>query len=411
MRRRDLVRQSLEFASPPAVPRQAWVLPWAEERYPEEVTRLRTEFPDDIVTSPGLYLRPLPVVGQRYQKGLYVDEWGCRFDNVHGGVIGIVREPLIREWSDLERFETPACTLAIDRGAVNAFCRSTDQFVLAGTLVRPFERLCFLRTMEGALVDLFTRPPGFMDLFERLHHHYLAEVEAWAATDVDAIVLMDDWGAQDRMLVSPAIWRELYKPIYRRSCDVARRAGKFVFMHSDGWIVDILPDLIEVGVHAINSQVACMGAEALESVPRTDYLLGGDRPAGGPVVWIARGRQARGRRREAVPLRQRRCHRPVRVRTRRPSGKRARGVQLLAGVRWREVRHARRQHTHCGGRSRGRGRCRAPEPRCTIGSVGRIGNGAEAPGEGQTGRGSTNGRGAGHRRHARRLPGLRPRIG
>ncbi len=263
MRRRDLVRQSLEFASPPAVPRQAWVLPWAEERYPEEVTRLRTEFPDDIVTSPGLYLRPLPVVGQRYQKGLYVDEWGCRFDNVHGGVIGIVREPLIREWSDLERFETPACTLAIDRGAVNAFCRSTDQFVLAGTLVRPFERLCFLRTMEGALVDLFTRPPGFMDLFERLHHHYLAEVEAWAATDVDAIVLMDDWGAQDRMLVSPAIWRELYKPIYRQYCDVARRAGKFVFMHSDGWIVDILPDLIEVGVHAINSQVACMGAEAL----------------------------------------------------------------------------------------------------------------------------------------------------
>ena len=263
MRRRDLVRRSLEFASPPTVPRQAWVLPWAEEHYPDEVARLRAEFPDDIVASPGLYLQPLPVVGQRYQKGLYVDEWGCRFVNIHGGVIGIVREPLIREWSDLERFQTPACTLAVDRGAVNAFCASTDQFVLAGTLVRPFERLCFLRTMERALVDLFTRPPEFMELFERLHAHYLAEVEAWAATDVDAIVIMDDWGAQDRMLVSPAIWRELYKPIYRQYCDVARRAGKFVFMHSDGWILDILPDLIDVGVDAMNSQVACMGSEAL----------------------------------------------------------------------------------------------------------------------------------------------------
>ena len=263
MRRRDLVRRSLEFASPPTVPRQAWVLPWAEEHYPDEVARLRAEFPDDIVASPGLYLQPLPVVGQRYEKGLYVDEWGCRFVNIHGGVIGIVREPLIREWSDLERFQTPACTLAVDRGAVNAFCASTDQFVLAGTLVRPFERLCFLRTMERALVDLFTRPPEFMELFERLHAHYLAEVEAWAATDVDAIVIMDDWGAQDRMLVSPAIWRELYKPIYRQYCDVARRAGKFVFMHSDGWILDILPDLIDVGVDAMNSQVACMGSEAL----------------------------------------------------------------------------------------------------------------------------------------------------
>ncbi len=216
MRPRDLVRSALEFASPPRVPRQAWVLPWAEEQHPEEVLRLRREFPDDIVASPGLYLNPLPVVGNRYQKGVYVDEWGCRFDNVHGGVIGIVRDPLIRDWSDLERFETPACTLAVDRGAVNAFRASTDQFVLAGTLVRPFERLCFLRTMEQALVDVFTRPPEFMELFARLHRHYLAEVEAWAATDVDAIVLMDDWGAQDRMLVSPAIWRELYKPIYRQ---------------------------------------------------------------------------------------------------------------------------------------------------------------------------------------------------
>lgn len=263
MRRRDLVRQSLEFASPATVPRQAWVLPWAEDHYPDEVARLRAEFPDDIVTSPGLYLQPLPVIGQRYQKGLYVDEWGCRFENIHGGVIGIVRRPLIREWSDLERFEPPACTLAVDREAVNAFCASTDQFVLAGTLVRPFERLCFLRTMEQALVDLFTRPPGFMELFARLHAHYLAEVEAWAATDVDAIVLMDDWGAQDRMMVSPALWRQLYKPIYKQYCDVARRAGKFVFMHSDGWILDIVPDLIDVGVGAINSQVACMGAEAL----------------------------------------------------------------------------------------------------------------------------------------------------
>jgi uroporphyrinogen decarboxylase len=263
MRRRDLVRRSLEFASPPAVPRQIWILPWAEEHYPGDVARLRAEFPDDIVASPGLYLQPLPVVGQRYQKGLYVDEWGCRFENIHGGVIGIVREPLIREWSDLAHFETPLCTLAVDRGAVNAFCTSTDQFVLAGTLVRPFERLCFLRTMEQALVDLLTRPPEFMDLFERLHYHYLAEVEAWAATDVDAIVLMDDWGAQDRMLVSPAIWRELYKPIYRQYCDVARHAGKFVFMHSDGWILDILPDLVDVGVNAINSQIACMGAEAM----------------------------------------------------------------------------------------------------------------------------------------------------
>ena len=315
---------------------------------PRSSTRTRSgasgaEFPDDIVTSPGLYLNPLPIVGNRYQKGVYVDEWGCRFENIHGGVIGIVRDPLIKDWSDLERFDAPACTLAVDRGAVNAFCTSTDQFVLAGTLVRPFERLCFLRTMEQALVDLLTRPPEFLELFERLHYHYLAEVEAWAATDVDAIVLMDDWGAQDRMLVSPAIWRELYKPIYRQYCDVARAAGKFVFMHSDGWILDILPDLIEVGVNALNSQIACMGAGGDGPVPRADHLLGRDRPAGGAVVRHARGRPARRGRRARAPLRERRRHRAVRVRPGRHPGERVRSVPLLEGVRRREVRHAQRQ--------------------------------------------------------------------
>jgi hypothetical protein len=35
-------------------------------------------------------------------------------------------------------------------------------------------------------------------------------------------------------------------------------------MHSDGWILDILPDLVEIGVDAINCQVGWMGVAALE---------------------------------------------------------------------------------------------------------------------------------------------------
>ena len=35
-------------------------------------------------------------------------------------------------------------------------------------------------------------------------------------------------------------------------------------MHSDGYIVDIMPDLIELGIDAINSQIFCMGLDTLE---------------------------------------------------------------------------------------------------------------------------------------------------
>jgi hypothetical protein len=60
MRSRELVRRTLEFDSPPAVPRQVWILPWAEERYPETVATLRAEYPDDVVSAPAVYRSLVP---------------------------------------------------------------------------------------------------------------------------------------------------------------------------------------------------------------------------------------------------------------------------------------------------------------------------------------------------------------
>ena len=40
-------------------------------------------------------------------------------------------------------------------------------------------------------------------------------------------------------------------------------SGKKVFMHSDGYIIDIIPDLIEVGINALNSQLFCMNIKKL----------------------------------------------------------------------------------------------------------------------------------------------------
>jgi len=260
---RELVRRTLDFDGPPRVPRQIWILPWAEAHHSTEVAHLRAAFPDDVVAAPVVHKRPLDVVGNRYARGTYVDEWGCRFENAHGGVIGIPREPLIAKWADLEWFRTPDAALDLDTGAIDAFCRSTDRWVIGGTWVRPFERLGFLRTMEQALVDLVERPPELLELLARIHRHYLREVEIWAATAIDAISLMDDWGGQQSMLVSPRVFRELFKPLYREYADVAHARGKRVFMHSDGHILEIIPDLIEIGIDALNSQVACMGVPAL----------------------------------------------------------------------------------------------------------------------------------------------------
>jgi len=260
---RNLVKRTLDFDSPERVPRQMWLLPWAELKYPEYSKKIKKEYPDDIIQCPGLYMNPPQLTGGKFNKGIYIDEWGCEFHNLEEGVMGIVPKPLIEKWEDLDKLRPPDEFIKLDVEAINSFCRNTDKFVYSGSIVRPFERFQFIRTMEQSFIDVMYEEPGYLKLLDILHQHFLKEVEAWAKTDVDAIFLMDDWGTQHGLMVPPYIFENHFKPMYKEYCDIAHKNGKYIFMHSDGYITDIIEDLIEVGVDCLNSQVSCMDINEL----------------------------------------------------------------------------------------------------------------------------------------------------
>jgi uroporphyrinogen decarboxylase len=260
---RDLVKQALDFRAPARLPRQIWVLPWASARYPEELNRIEAAFPQDITTIPVLCSEPVPGGGNAHAVGTFVDAWGCEFENLQEGIIGQVKHPQFRDWSEAERTPFPRERLEVDLEKVAAFCHSTDRYVLAGTCPRPFERLQFLRGTENLYLDLNRPPPQLLSFLERLHAFYVEELTLWARTDVDGLTFMDDWGSQRSLLVAPELFRELFKPLYAEYVAIAHAHGKHAFMHSDGHITEIIPDLIEIGLDALNSQVFCMGVEEL----------------------------------------------------------------------------------------------------------------------------------------------------
>ena len=204
--------------------------------------------------------------GDPYVVGTFVDEWGCRFETIQAGVFGEVKDPLVKDWEkDMELIHIPRELLNINAKDVNADCEQTDLFRFAGCLPRPFERLQFLRGSANLYMDLVD-PPAAMRLFMKdLHQFFCEKVQTWASqTKVDAINLMDDWGSQRGLLIHPEMWRANFKPMYRDYAEIAHSYGKKVFMHSDGHILAIFPDLIEIGIDAINSQIFCMGLENLE---------------------------------------------------------------------------------------------------------------------------------------------------
>ena len=265
MTSRDRVLRCLEFDRPDRVPRDLWVLPICRLQHGKAaidafLARWERDFASIGGLSPGIRSQSK---GDPYAVGEYRDEWGCTFVNIQAGVIGEVKHPLIDDWSKLQDLRPPAQTLDIDADKVNCFCADSDKFVIAGCCPRPFERLQFLRGSENLYMDMAEESPEVLDLLRIVSGFYRQEMERWARTDVDGLMFMDDWGSQRALLISPAQWRRLFKPLYAQYARIAHDAGKKLLMHSDGFIFDIYEDLIEIGVDAVNSQLFCMDIEEI----------------------------------------------------------------------------------------------------------------------------------------------------
>ncbi|MFW5856905.1 MAG: uroporphyrinogen decarboxylase family protein [Planctomycetota bacterium] len=265
---REIVRQCLAFEHPERLPRELWALPWAEEHLGEALRELRERYPADVGFPPLVYAPSSRQSGEQHAVGTYVDEWGCVFTNLQRGVIGEVRDPILKDldaWQDVVR--PPVETLPADpdaaRDAVNRACAESDLYMRGGCCPRPWERYQFLRGTEEAMVDVMMPEEGMADVLAAIHAFYLRELEFWVTTDVDSVCFMDDWGSQTQLLIPPTSWRELFKPLYRDYCELAHAHGKAIFMHSDGHISEVYEDLVEVGVDALNSQLFCMDMDEL----------------------------------------------------------------------------------------------------------------------------------------------------
>ena len=262
---RERVIRTLRFKNPDRVPRDLWTLPGIPMFHQDELDAMLARYPTDFAYPDFTYGPSERAKGKPNEVGTYVDAWGCVWHVGEPGVIGEVKEPPLDDWSALRTYQPPWEVIEqADFSRVNESCQTSDKFMLVwGTAINPFERMQYLRGSEKLYIDLAYGTSDVIQLRDMLHDYYLTELERWIETDVDGIAFMDDWGAQNQLLISPEMWRALFKPLYAEYCEIIHGAGKYAFMHSDGHITAIYPDLIEIGVDALNSQLFCMDIESL----------------------------------------------------------------------------------------------------------------------------------------------------
>ena len=110
--------------------------------------------------------------------GSYRDDWGCVWHVGEPGVAGEVKEPPLRSWSDLKTYQPPWELLdESDFSDVSAACEATTKFVRAGTTVRPFERMQFLRGSEQLFMDLAYGESELYRLRDMLHEFYCRDLK------------------------------------------------------------------------------------------------------------------------------------------------------------------------------------------------------------------------------------------
>jgi len=274
---RERVIAALTFANPDRAPRDLWVLPYVSHQRRKELDAVLSEFPMDIAGSSASYPEDLRRLPSYLEPGAYQDEWGSDWLVAEAGVIGEVKHPALADWRNLEHFKPPWEMLR--RRQFDNVWREyerTEKFVLSECTARIFERLQFLRGTENLFIDLAYGTVNVRTLMNIVHEYYLEDIRQWCKTPVDGILFMDDWGSNQRLLIRPAVWREIFKPIYKQYIEMIHSAGKYAFFHSDGNIQEIYGDLIELGIDAINSQLFTMEIETLGKLYRGKITFWGE---------------------------------------------------------------------------------------------------------------------------------------
>ena len=150
-----------------------------------------------------------------------------------------------------------------------ALRESTDRAIVGLFGGNLFELPQWLYRMDNFLAYMALYPDQIIKLTEKLYSIYMKNLDKWLTAVgpyIDIILFGDDLGGQNGPLMSPDMYRRYYKPYHKKMWNRAKElANVKVQMHCCGGIRQLLPDLIEAGLDAINPvQFTCKGMDAKE---------------------------------------------------------------------------------------------------------------------------------------------------
>jgi uroporphyrinogen decarboxylase len=191
--------------------------------------------------------------------GVYENFWGERFvkkETPWGPMREDVRGALTdaTSFAELERFlwPTPDC---IDRSSLSAQCRRLERHALLYGFADVWQRPALVRGWQGMFLDMLEQPEWAHFLCRKFTDFYLEDYTRAAELTrgrIDLYLLISDLGSQRGPMISLEMFREFVAPYLKEMIVCIHHLGGRVLFHSCGNIAMFIPDLIALGIDALD---------------------------------------------------------------------------------------------------------------------------------------------------------------
>ncbi|MBE6570418.1 MAG: hypothetical protein E7658_09425 [Ruminococcaceae bacterium] len=107
---------------------------------------------------------------------------------------------------------------------------------------------------ENLLMAMYEEPDLIMEMFDTYLNRSMELCnQVWdAGYHFDSIFWYDDMGYKGNMFFSNEMYREMLKPFHKRAIDWAHERGIYAHLHSCGYIMPRIDDLVEIGLDCLN---------------------------------------------------------------------------------------------------------------------------------------------------------------
>ncbi len=183
----------------------------------------------------------------------HTDIWGNVWHRVLGmSKGGEVCKAVLEDWKNLDNLELPDLDNPDYYVAARELCANEKtKFRIGGMSGWPFAVCRYMRKMEVYFMDLIAERERIDILHDRVTSLLEGVIDRFGEAGMDGIMFCEDLGVQDRLLMSPQMWRDIFRPLYERLTSRAHKYNMKVIQHSCGYNWHLIDDLCEAGIDCL----------------------------------------------------------------------------------------------------------------------------------------------------------------